>query len=312
MISGLLICLIFVSNAVGPLSGHDTGTAQHVQNAESGGHHDTSFDHQAFLGADQAAEFDKLKPDESKARLKKMLPKIDKNNDTFITVDELKVHIAHMANKYIDDDVKRTWGYHPKGDNDKLDWKRYKRSMTGVEDDAVVPTEYREILIRDEPRWKTADLDKDDQLDYDEYRCFQHPEDCKHMRDVMINEHLRLYDKDKDGFVSFKEYVSDVFHATEEELKNEPDWMKGERETFMTYRDHNKDGRLDRSEVGEWLWPADYDHVGIEANHLVKSADDSQDGKLTFDEILEHFDVFVGSQATQYGEHLKKHDPAEL
>ena len=33
-----------------------------------------------------------------------------------------------------------------------------------------------------------------------------------------------------------------------------------------------------------------------------------QDGKLTKEEILEKYDVFVGSQATEYGEALQRHD----
>lgn len=37
-----------------------------------------------------------------------------------------------------------------------------------------------------------------------------------------------------------------------------------------------------------------------------------QDGKLSLKEVLDHYDTFVGSQATDYGEQLHKHDPAEL
>lgn len=33
-----------------------------------------------------------------------------------------------------------------------------------------------------------------------------------------------------------------------------------------------------------------------------------QDGKLSKDEILEHYDLFVGSQATDFGEALTRHD----
>lgn len=46
---------------------------------------------------------------------------------------------------------------------------------------------------------------------------------------------------------------------------------------------------------------------------LRKSADNFlefilQDGKLSKDEILEHYDLFVGSQATDFGEALTRHD----
>lgn len=41
-----------------------------------------------------------------------------------------------------------------------------------------------------------------------------------------------------------------------------------------------------------------------EVDHLFASADDDHDDLLSFDEILEHHDVFVGSEATDYGDHL--------
>lgn len=33
-----------------------------------------------------------------------------------------------------------------------------------------------------------------------------------------------------------------------------------------------------------------------------------QDGKLSKEEIIEHYDTFVGSQATDFGEALTRHD----
>lgn len=36
-------------------------------------------------------------------------------------------------------------------------------------------------------------------------------------------------------------------------------------------------------------------------DHLFDSADDNHDGQLSFEEILHHHDVFVGSEATDYG-----------
>lgn len=41
-----------------------------------------------------------------------------------------------------------------------------------------------------------------------------------------------------------------------------------------------------------------------EVEHLFASADDDHDGLLSFAEILDHHDVFVGSEATDYGDHL--------
>lgn len=42
-----------------------------------------------------------------------------------------------------------------------------------------------------------------------------------------------------------------------------------------------------------------------EVDHLFAAADDDHDNRLSFEEILEHHMVFVGSEATDYGDHLK-------
>lgn len=54
--------------------------------------------------------------------------------------------------------------------------------------------------------------------------------------------------------------------------------------------------------------PDDYDHAGAETNHLIHASDSDADGKLTKDEVLDKYDVFVGSQATDFGEALVKHE----
>jgi hypothetical protein len=54
--------------------------------------------------------------------------------------------------------------------------------------------------------------------------------------------------------------------------------------------------------------PADFDHAEAEARHLIYEADSDADQKLTKEEILEKYDIFVGSQATDFGEALTRHD----
>jgi len=46
-----------------------------------------------------------------------------------------------------------------------------------------------------------------------------------------------------------------------------------------------------------------------EANHLITSCDEDDDGRLSVDEIVNNHDVFVGSEATDFGERLNQmHD----
>lgn len=42
--------------------------------------------------------------------------------------------------------------------------------------------------------------------------------------------------------------------------------------------------------------PPDFDHSEAESRHLIYEADTDADSKLTKDEILDKYDLFVGSQ----------------
>lgn len=88
----------------------------------------------------------------------------------------------------------------------------------------------------------------------------------------------------------------------------EPEWVKTEKQQFSEHRDKNKDGYMDLEEVKEWIIPADFDHSEAESKHLINEADSDSDGQLSKQEILDKYDLFVGSQATDYGEALARHD----
>ena len=53
----------------------------------------------------------------------------------------------------------------------------------------------------------------------------------------------------------------------------EPEWVRTEREQFMTFRDKDKDGAMSRAEVMDWILPPDYDHSIAEAKHLIFESD---------------------------------------
>lgn len=88
----------------------------------------------------------------------------------------------------------------------------------------------------------------------------------------------------------------------------EPEWVKNEREQFAKYRDKDGDGFMNEEEVKNWIIPPDFDHAEAEARHLIYEADSDSDQKLTKAEILSKYDLFVGSQATDFGEALTRHD----
>jgi hypothetical protein len=144
------------------------------------------------------------------------------------------------------------------------------------------------------------------------------------MKDLFITETIEDIDKNNDGFISLEEFLGDMWDSTENNNTAEPDWIKSERENFRNYRDLDHDGKMNRKEVELWLMPTDYDNIQAETAHLFREADQNQvnnifllllyssilffkDDQLTKEEILDKHDVFVGSQATDYGAELKLH-----
>ncbi|XP_034536842.1 reticulocalbin-1 [Notolabrus celidotus] len=281
------------------------------------GHEDNNsyqFDHEAFLGKEEARTFDQLTPEESKDRLGKIVDRIDGNADGYITTAELKTWIKRVQKRYVYENVAKVWSDYDLNKDNKISWDEYKQATYGYYlanpeefQDATDQFNFKKMLPRDERRFKTADLDGDFAADREEFTSFLHPEEFDHMKDIVVLETLEDIDKNSDGHVDEDEYIADMF--AHEDGGPEPDWVKTEREQFSDFRDLNKDGKMDQDEIRHWIMPQDYDHAMAEARHLVYESDQDKDQMLTKEEILENWNMFVGSQATNYGEDLtKNHD----
>jgi len=278
--------------------------------------HNADYDHDAFLGRDEAQTFDELSPEESKKRLAKIVDKIDKDHDGQVTNAELKEWIQFVQKRYVTEDVERQWESHEREGDGKLTWKEYYNITYGFVNPQELETNnlanghnsYSEIIERDQHRFEAADEDKSGFLTKEEFLDFLHPEDGGiHMREVVIHETIADIDKDGDGLVNMEEYLADLWGGGEEG-EAEPEWVDEERKQFKEFRDKNGDGKLDRQEVEDWILPQDFDHSDVETRHLISEADSDGDGSLTKDEIVDKHDVFVGSQATDFGDILLRHD----
>ncbi|KAJ7994705.1 hypothetical protein DPEC_G00252260 [Dallia pectoralis] len=273
-----------------------------------------NFDHEAFLGKEEATTFDQLTPEESKERLGKIVERIDSDEDGYVTIAELKAWIKRVQKRYVYENVAKVWTDYDLNKDNKISWDEYKQATYGYYlanpeefEDATDQFSFKKMLPRDERRFQKADLDGDQATDREEFTSFLHPEEFDHMKDIVVQETLEDIDKNGDGHVDEDEYIADMF--SHEEGGPEPDWVRTERDQFSDFRDLNKDGIMDQEEIRQWILPQDYDHAQAEARHLVYESDQDKDTKLTKEEILENWNMFVGSQATNYGEDLtKNHD----
>ena len=109
-------------------------------------------------------------------------------------------------------------------------------------------------------------------------------------------------DKNNDGKIDFQEYIGD---RGKDQSK---DWLVGEKERFDADLDKNSDGSLDDAEIIAWVIPDNDEIATDEVNHLFAGADEDVDGLLTLAEILNNHELFVGSEATDYGELLHRID----
>lgn len=169
--------------------------------------------------------------------------------------------------------------------------------------------DHKPMVERDRERFKAADEDTDGVLNKTEFHDFLHPENAPRMHTTVVKEALLDLDRDKDGRVDVHEYLHDIYPEMEDPDAELPHWYGAEMENFARIRDKNSDGFMDESEVSDWLLPKETDFVTAEAKHLINQADSDRDGELTIDEIIHSHDVFVGSQATDFGSQLHKpHD----
>ncbi|KAM3587512.1 uncharacterized protein V6R79_007434 [Siganus canaliculatus] len=267
------------------------------------------YDHEAFLGEEDARRFEQLSPEESQRRLSIIVDKMDEDNDGFVSEDELKDWIKHAQKKHMYNNVERQWKDFDVNNDGAISWDEYKNVTYGSyleSPEMDVGYNYSHMMARDERRFRVADQNRDMIADRDEFTAFLHPEDHEHMKDIVVQETIEDIDKNGDGFIDLQEYIGDMF--TSEDNKEEPEWVVTERQQFAEFRDKNNDGKMDKEETLDWILPSDYDHAEAEAKHLLHEADASQDGKLTKKEILDKYDMFVGSQVTDFGEALLRHD----
>jgi len=266
------------------------------------------YDHDAFLGEEEAEYFDSLAPEESQRRLGVIFDKVDTDGDSRVTQVELQQWIQFVDEREGREDTEKQWGERKKGkDENHVSWDEYKVDVYGFIDEVGEEGyNFRPMMERDKRRWEAADSNQDGKLTKWEFQAFLHPEDNEHMRDILVLESLDDMDIDKDGKLSLDEYIKDLFPQAGEE--GEPDWVEGERRIFRSERDQDGDGFMDIIELKHWLVPQDADHSKAEAKYLVTKADEDNDGSLSKEEVMAHYDLFVGSSATQYGEVLTRHE----
>ena len=275
------------------------------------GKHDSKFDREAILGSKkEVEEFEQLPPAEAKKKLGILAKKMDRNQDGFIDKVELGQWILRSLRmlsqeesdeRFEDSDINKDgfvgWDEHKEADFPGVD----EFAQMGQEGGPIDADTLDELAMMYEEKilFQAADVDGDGKLSKTEFFSFSHPEDnLDKMGEAVVKTAKDTKDKNSDGRIDFQEFVGDRGRDQDK------DWLVAEKERFDTDLDKNKDGSMDDPEILDWIVPDSETIVKDEVKHLFASADDDHDDKLSMDEITNRVDVFLGSEATDYGEHL--------
>jgi len=253
-----------------------------------------------------------LEDEELQARLRKLVARMDHNRDGFVDTEELTswslVSIFNINGIDGREDFDLV-----AADHDKIDWnfvvmeEHTHEFHQGESFDAndISYREYNKMYNRDRARFDAADIDKDEKLTEGEFVLFKNPLKDENVKQVVIDEALKSVDTNGDGKIDLQEYLND-WHVPPNTV--DEDFNDLETDRFKDEYDRNNDGFLTGDELLFWLSPDNTEIAIDEAEHLIDMCDEDEDDRLTPDEIVENHDLWVDSDATEYGAQLRHYD----
>lgn len=192
--------------------------------------------------------------------------------------------------------------------DEKISWEEYVKDVYGMSDEEGIrrntldDAEENKLIADDKEMFVAADLDKDGYLSSSEHVLFHSPEESAVMLPIILSQTLRDKDTNGDGLINFQEFIGD------NGKNHDKEWLVTEKEKFDHDFDKDGDGFLNHNEILAWIIPSNEQVATEEVDHLFAASDDDHDDRLSYDEILDKYDVFVGSEATDYGDHLQNLD----
>nr|AEE62590.1 unknown [Dendroctonus ponderosae] len=266
--------------------------------------HRTNFDHEAILGSAKISEeFDALPPEQSKERLQALLNVMDTSRDKFIDRSELIQWIVHSFQMLSAEEANEKFDETDENDDKHISWNEYLLESYGSEELSLQSNwadsdeNIRIEFEQDQELFRAVDANNDDLLNRQEFSKFTNPEEHQDLSALLLKQILRSKDTDNDDALNFKEFLSEKGSQMSKEA------LISQKDEFDEY-DMNKDGKLTGDEIIYWMFPQNEKIAEEETTHLFAQCDDNHDDLLSFDEILDHHEIFVGSEATNYGEHL--------
>lgn len=266
-----------------------------------------------FLGNHEEIEDDNYEVAESK--LRDIFSKVDTDQDDKLSFSEIEGWIIDRIQEHFDEALEENahvFKHLDPDGNGKVDWKEYyvhfllakghplDKALKHVEDydEIDLNFEERDLLIRYKFKWTDADEDVDNKLTEKEFLAFRHPEQSDQALDNMLTTIIHSLDKNEDGVLTEDEFVTlplgEVDDIEQEKLDKE--WQQERSKEFRTQIDRDGDGKVTKEELKRYLDPRNPEQAKSDTKGLIEVVDDNKDGYLSWDEIMQHKDVFIQSK----------------
>lgn len=278
------------------------------------------FDRDVVIhGDDEDEEWDPwdLEDEELQSRLRKLVVRMDHNRDGFVDMEELTTWTVVSLYNIAGADAREDFSFVDENNDNTMTWSEVSQESYDIdpddnesfaqeiEQDTDSFREYNKMYNRDRARFDAADIDGNEMLSESEFVLFKNPLKDEAVKIAVIAECLGAVDTDKDGKINLQEYLAD-WHVPP--IKIDEDFNELETDRFNDEYDRNKDGFLSGDELLFWLSPDNTEIAIDEAEHLIDMCDEDEDERLTPEEIVENHDLWVDSDATEYGAQLRHYD----
>lgn len=271
-----------------------------------GGEHDPEFDHTAFLGGIKAAEeFEKLHEPQAKEKLAQIVQSIDYTKDGVIEKEELVAHLRENLRKIDVEAAEWQFGEADKDGSGLVSREEYLDYNFGyMKEHEKKEKKNQEYIAHAEKMFDAADRDRDNGLSKHEYLAVHNPSNSQETEKMELEYIMGIMDLDKDGAISFQEWLAEGDEEAEFDLDDpeEKDFLDEERLIFEEEVDHNRDGYARGfQELVNIVRPQYHFEAKDEAEHLIELADANTDDQLSYQEILDKYELFAGSIETHKG-----------
>ncbi|XP_049579999.1 calumenin-A-like [Syngnathus scovelli] len=228
---------------------------------------------------------------------------MDTNQDSYVTMEELSNWIKRMYKTWVFQRIDHQWPQFDLNADGLVSWEEYTNVTYGERINRPEPKGSHGLnwmLARDAKRFKVVDHDEDQKVNRSEYAAFIYPERFDHMEETAIRQTLEDMDDNGNGMIELGEYIGERYLK---EGEPEPGSMWLSRRNFKGL-DKDGNGKLDTDEIREWIKPNDHIRAEEEAKRLFSECDVNKDGRLSKTEMLNNYDLFVSSKATNFGRAL--------